>query len=129
MSQSPPEHHELPATPASLAAMELLTDLIDDLPPEVVEDLPPGIIDQIRNEGLETLPDEIIDRLPDTVVDRIPDQFLDVASNNPLFTAILVIVGLLAIVGFFYGVAKSAFKAAFFFGVIAAGSWYWFFNS
>lgn len=117
------------ATTASLAAMEPFTDLIDELPPEVVEDLPPSIIDQIRNEGLETLPDEIIDRLPDSVVDRIPSEFLDVASNNPLFTAILVIVGLLAIVGFFWGVAKSAFKAAFFFGVIAAGAWFWFFNS
>ena len=109
--------------------MEPLTDLIDELPPEVVDDLPPSIVDQIRNEGLETLPDEIIDRLPESVVDRIPSEFLDVASNNPLFTAILVIVGLLAIVGFFWGVAKSAFKAALFFGLVAAGAWYWFFNA
>ena len=109
--------------------MNTLTDLIDDLPPEVVEELPASIIDQIRDEGLETLPDEILDRLPDTVVDRIPTEYLDVASNNPALTAILVIVGLLAIVGFMYGVAKSAFKAALFFGVIAAGAWFWFFNA
>ena len=109
--------------------MNTLTDLIDDLPPDVLEDLPPSIIDQIRDEGLETLPDEILDRLPDTVVDRIPTEFLDVASSNPALTAILVIVGLLAIVGFMYGVAKSAFKAALFFGVIAAGAWFWFFNA
>jgi hypothetical protein len=109
--------------------MNTLPDLIDDLPPEVVEDLPPSIIDQIRNEGLESLPDDIIDQLPDTVVDRIPSEFLDVASTNPALTALLVIVGLLAIVGFFYGVAKSAFKAALFFGVVAAGAWFWFFNA
>ncbi len=121
--------HGLSATPASLAPMNQFLDLIDELPPEVVEDLPQNIIDQIRSEGLDTLPDEIINRLPDSVVDRIPDQFLDVASNNPLFTAILVIVGVLAIIGFFYGVAKSAFKAALFFGLIAAGAWFWVFNS
>lgn len=109
--------------------MNTLTDLIDDLPPEVVEDLPPSIIDQIREEGLETLPDNIIDRLPETVVDRIPSEFLDVASTNAAPTAILVIVGILALVGFIYGVAKSAFKAALFFGVVAAGAWFWFFNA
>jgi len=109
--------------------MDLLPDLIDDLPPEVVEDLPPSIIDQIRDEGLDTLPDEIIDRLPDSVVDRIPDEFLDVASSNPAFTAILVVVGILAVIGFFYGVAKSAFKAALFFGILAAGAWFWVFNA
>ena len=109
--------------------MNIMTDLVDDLPPDVVEDLPPSIIDQIREEGLETLPDEIIDQLPDSVVDKIPSEFLDVASNNPAFTALLVIVGILAVVGFGYGIAKSAFKAALFFAVIAAGAWFLLFNS
>ncbi len=109
--------------------MNVLTDLVDDLPPEVVEDLPPSIIDQIREEGLETLPDSIVDQLPDTLVDRIPSEFLDVASSNSALAAILVIVGILAIAGFLYGVAKSAFKAALFFGIIAAGAWFWFFNA
>ena len=109
--------------------MNILPDLVDDLPPEVVEDLPPSVIDQIRNEGLEKLPDDIVERLPDSVVDRIPSEFLDVASSNPALTALLVVVGILSVIGFFYGVAKSAFKAALFFGLIAAGSWYWFFNS
>ena len=109
--------------------MNTRTDLIDDLPPEVVEELPPSIIDQIRDEGLETLPDEILDRLPDTVVDRIPSEYLDVAGSNPALTAVLVIVGILAIAGFMYGVAKSAFKAALFFGIVAAGAWFWFFNA
>jgi hypothetical protein len=109
--------------------MNIPTDLVDDLPPEVVEDLPPSIIDQIRDEGLETLPDEIIDQLPDSLVDKIPSQFLDAAGSNPALTALLVVVGILAVVGFFYGVAKSAFKAAMFFAVIAAGAWFLFFNA
>lgn len=109
--------------------MNINADLVDDLPPEVVEDLPPSIIDQIRDEGLETLPDEIIDQLPDSLVDKIPSQFLDAAGSNPALTALLVVVGILAVVGFFYGVAKSAFKAAMFFAVIAAGAWFLFFNA
>lgn len=109
--------------------LNALPDLVDELPPDVVEDLPPSIIDQIREEGLETLPDSIVEQLPDSVVDRIPPEYLSAAGDNPVLTAILVIVGILAIAGFFYGVVKSAFKAAFFFGVVAAGAWFWFFNA
>ena len=109
--------------------MNNLLDLIDDLPPDVVEDLDQSIIDQIRSEGLDALPEDIVDRLPDSVVDRIPSEFLDVASSNPVFTAVLVIVGIVAVAGFMFGVAKSAFKAALFFGVVAAGAWFWVFNA
>jgi len=109
--------------------MHNLLDLIDDLPPDVVEDLDQSIIDQIRSEGLDALPEDIVDRLPDSVVDRIPSEFLDVASSNPVFTAVLVIVGIVAVAGFMFGVAKSAFKAALFFGVVAAGAWFWVFNA
>jgi len=109
--------------------MNIFTDLVDDLPPEVVEDLPPSIIDQIRDEGLDTLPDSIVDQLPDSVVDKIPSEFLDAASSDPALTALLVVVGILALVGFFYGVAKSAFKAALFFGLVAAAAWFLFFNA
>ena len=109
--------------------MDTFLDLVDELPDDVVEDLPPSVIDQIRDEGLEKLPDAVVDQLPDSVVDRIPDEFLDVASTNPALVAILVVVGVLSVIGFFYGVAKSAFKAALFFGLVAAGAWFWFFNA
>ena len=109
--------------------MNTFFDLVDDLPDDVVDDLPPSVIDQIRNEGLEKLPDSVVDQLPDSVVDRIPSEFLDVASANPALVAILVVVGILSVIGFFYGVAKSAFKAALFFGLVAAGAWFWFFNA
>ena len=109
--------------------MNTIFDLVDDLPEDVVDDLPPSVIDQIRDEGLDKLPDAVVDQLPEGVVDRIPDEFLDVASTNPALVAILVVVGILSVIGFFYGVAKSAFKAALFFGLIAAGAWFWFFNA
>lgn len=109
--------------------MDTYFDLVDDLPDDVVDDLPPSVLEQIRNEGLEKLPESVVDQLPEGVVDRIPSEFLDVASTNPALVALLVIVGILSVIGFFYGVAKSAFKAAFFFGLVAAGSWFWFFNA
>jgi hypothetical protein len=46
-----------------------------------------------------------------------------------LFTAVLVIVGIVAGIGFFWGVTRSAFKAAFFFGVVAVGAWFLFFST
>ncbi len=107
--------------------MSLPFDVVDELPPDVVEDLPPNVVDQL--EGLDQIPDSLKDEIPDAVLDRIPEQFLDFASDDPLLTAILVIVGIVAVFGFFWGVAKSAFKAAFFFGVVAAGAWFLFFST
>ncbi len=101
--------------------------MVDDLPPDIVEELSPDVLEQL--EGLDQIPDSLKDQIPDAVLDRIPDQFLDFASGNPLLTTILVIVGVVAVIGFFWGVAKSAFKAAFFFGVVAAGAWFWFFST
>ena len=36
--------------------------------------------------------------------------------------------GILGIIGFLYGVAKSAFKAAAFFAIVAAVAWFWYAN-
>jgi hypothetical protein len=107
--------------------MSTLFDVLDELPPDVVEDLDPSVIEQL--EGLDRIPDSLKDQIPDAVLDRIPDQFLDFASSNPLFTAVLVIVGIVAGIGFFWGVTRSAFKAAFFFGVVAVGAWFLFFST
>lgn len=107
--------------------MSSLLDVVDELPPDVVEDLPPSVIEQL--EGLDQIPDSLKDQIPDVVLERIPDEFLDLASSSPLLTAILVIVGIVAVIGFFWGVAKSAFKAAFFFAVVAAGAWFLFFST
>ena len=107
--------------------MGTLLDVVDDLPPDVVEDLDPSVIEQLK--GLDQIPDSLKDEIPDAVLDRIPDQFLDFSSGNPTLAAILAIVGVIAVMGFFWGVAKSAFKAAFFFGVVAAGAWFLFFST
>lgn len=62
------------------------------------------------------------------IQDRVPEGLVEAASDNPTLTAILVVAGIVGILGFFWGVAKSAFKAAAFFAVVAVIAWVWFAN-
>ena len=101
-------------------------DVVDDLPPDVVEDLDPTVVDELR--GLDRIPTSIQDRIPDDVLDRIPAGLVDLASDDPTLAFVLGIIGVLALAGFAWGVAKSAIKAVVFFGVVAAVAWLWFFN-
>ena len=103
-------------------------ELIDELPPDVADRIGEEVIDQIRDGVIDKIPDNIVDQLPEGVADRIPDGLLESASANPVLSAILIGVGVLAVVIFLFGIVKSAFKAAFFAGVIGAAAWYWYFN-
>ena len=55
-------------------------------------------------------------------------EIVDKAKENPTLAAILLVIGLLAIVVFFWGIVKQAFKAALFAGVLGAVAWFWYFN-
>lgn len=110
-----------------LSAASRFGDLIDELPEDVVERLTPEEIQRIRDEGLDELPNEIVERLPDSVVDRISPDLIESASRNLPFTLTLIAIGLVALAGFVWGVSKSAFKAAAFFGLVAAGAWFYYF--
>ncbi len=103
-------------------------ELIDRLPRDVLDRLPPDVIEQIRDGVIDQIPEEVVDRLPAGIADRIPEGLLASASADPLLTTILIVVGVLAIVGFLYGIVKSAFKAALFAAVVGGGAWYWYFN-
>lgn len=94
---------------------------IEALPQELRERFP-DVIDDLRDGVIEEVPDAVLDQLPGSVVDRIPEGLL--ASNiNTTFVIILAVVAAIALLGFFYGMAKAAVKAALFFltvGGIAA---------
>ena len=62
------------------------------------------------------------------IQDRVPEGLVEAAGDNPTLTAILVIAGIIGILGFFWGVTKSAFKAAAFFAIVAVVAWVWFAN-
>ena len=99
-----------------------------DLPPDVADRIPDEVLDQLRDGVIDKIPDAVVDQLPEGVADRIPDGLLESAAANPALTAILIGVGVLAVLIFVFGIVKSAFKAAFFAGVIGVGAWYWYFN-
>lgn len=111
------------------------------------EDLDDSVVAELRERGnqevqdwldgkREDLPESAVELLPDNVVEMLPERLLEsldidlvtTASDNPALTVILIVAGILGVLGFFYGVAKSAFKAAAFFGLVAVIAWFWFAN-
>jgi len=96
-------------------------DVIDRIPPEVLAELEarePDIVAGLRDGSLDEIPQSVVDRLPGALSDRVPSDLI--AGTSGTFLAILLIVGVIAAAGFFYGMVKAAIKAALFFGVVAA---------
>lgn len=107
---------------------------VDEIPPEVIDELPPDIVQRLRDGVIDTIPDDVYDSLSqqakDALLDRVPgfvpDSVVDAVTNNPGLAAVLAVIGILAVIGFGYGIAKSAIKSVAFFGVLAALAWYFF---
>ena len=95
---------------------------VDSIPEEVLDRLPEDIRQKLEDGLIDKIPQDIIDRLPEGLQDRVPAGLIEAASSNPLFA----VIGVLAIIGFGYGVIKSAMKAAIFFGVLAVIAWFLF---
>lgn len=96
-------------------------DLTDQIPAEVLAELEarePDIVAGLRDGSLDEIPQSVVDRLPGQLGELVPTDL--VAGTSGTFIAILIIVGVIAVAGFFYGMVKAAIKAALFFGVIAA---------
>jgi len=96
-------------------------DLTDQIPAEVLAELEarePDIVAGLRDGSLEEIPQSVVDALPQGLKARVPTDLI--AGTSGTFIAILIIVGVLAIAGFLYGMMKAAIKAALFFGVVAA---------
>jgi len=66
-------------------------------------------------------------QLPGDVSERA-GEIADQVKENPTLAAILLGIGVLAVVVFVWGIAKQAFKAAFLAAVLGAGAWFWYFN-
>ena len=101
---------------------------LEELPPDVVEELPPDIIQQLKDGIIDRIPEDVVDRLPDSVADKIPSGMIEFASSNPGMAVVLAIIGVVAIIGFIYGVMKSAVKVMVFSAVAGGAAWYFFFQ-
>lgn len=105
-----------------LALFVRFQSVVDKIPEEVLEKLPEDIRRQLEDGIIDKIPEDILDSLPEGLRDSIPPGLIDAASANPLFA----VIGVLALIGFGYGVMKSFMKAAVFFGVLAALAWFFF---
>ena len=100
----------------------------EDLPPEVVDELPSDVVDQIKDGVLDKLPDDVVSELPQSIQDKIPEGLLEAAASNPTFTKVLLAIGVLAVVGFIFGVVKSAVKWMLYSAIVGVAAWYFFFQ-
>ena len=96
--------------------------VVDKIPEEVLERLPDDIRQQLEDGVIDKIPQDVIDKLPEGLRDSVPTGLIDAASANPLFA----VIGVLALIGFGFGVAKSAVKAIVFFALLAAIAWFFF---
>ncbi len=101
---------------------------LEDLPPEVVEELPTDIVDQIKDGLLDKIPEDVVAELPASIQERIPEGLLEAASSNPAFTRVLLIIGILAVIGFVIGVIRSAVKWMIYSAILGVAAWYFFFQ-
>jgi len=64
-------------------------------------------------------------------IPNLPDnagEIVDTVKANPALLAVLIGVGVLTAVIFFWGIMRQGIKAAIFGGLLSVGAWYWYFN-
>ena len=111
---------------AQIAQADESTD-VDDLPQEVIDALPADIRQEILDGARDQIPEDVVAELTPDIADQIPDSVVGAASSNPGITAVIIIIGLLAVAGAVWGAIKGFLKVAIGLGVLAAVVWFWFF--
>lgn len=101
---------------------------IEELPPEVIDSLPDDIVRQLQDGVLVVIPDDVVDSLPASIQDKIPDGLLEAASSNPALTRVLLAIGIIAAIGFVFGVIKRAVKWMIYSALVGVAAWYFFFQ-
>lgn len=103
---------------------------VEDIPDDLVDDIPPDVLEKLRDGVIDRIPEDVVEdlkaRFGENVVDRLPPDLVQFATDNPTLAAIFAIIGVLAIIGFIWGVVKSALKVAIFWGAVAALAWFLF---
>jgi hypothetical protein len=58
----------------------------------------------------------------------LPFAQVDLAASNSAVTKVLLAIGVLAVLGFVWGIFRSAVKWMVYSAILAVGSWYLFFR-
>ena len=98
----------------------------DALPQEVIDALPENIRQDSFYGARDQIPMEAVEDLRPDLAGQITDSAADAASSNPGLTAVVVVIGLLAVVGAVWGAVKGFLKVAIGLGLIAAVVWWYF---
>lgn len=101
---------------------------VEDLPQSVIDALPADIRQEILDGARDQIPQDVVEDLRPDIADQIPDSLVGAASSNPGLTAVIVIIGLLAVAGAVWGAVKGFLKVAIGLGLIAAVVWWYFFS-
>ena len=78
---------------------------------------------QVDTDELIEQGEELVGDLGDRV-----DEVSETVRANPELAAILLVIGVITGLIFFWGVVKQAVKAAVIGGLLSVGAWYWYFN-
>gem|GEM_PF-373632 len=100
---------------------------VDELPQEVIDALPEDIRQEILDGVRDQIPQEVIADLRPDIADQIPDSLVTAAASNPGLSAVIIVIGLLAVFGALWGAVKGFLKVAIGSGLLAAIVWYYFF--
>lgn len=111
---------------AQFAQSDESTD-VDSLPQDVIDALPDDIRQEILEGVRDHIPQDVVESLPTGVADQVPDSLVGAATANPGLTAVIVVIGLLAVAGAILGAIKGFLKVAIGLGIIAAIAWFWVF--
>jgi len=99
---------------------------VDDLPQDVIDALPDDIREEILEGVREQIPEDVVEQLTPEIADQIPSSLVGAASANPGLTAVIVIIGVLAVLGAIWGAIKGFLKVAIGLGIVAAVVWWYF---
>ena len=100
---------------------------VEDLPPDVIDALPDDIRQEILDGARDQIPEDVVETLTPDIQNQIPDSLVGVASANAGLTAVIVIIGLLALAGAVWGAIKGFLKVSIGLGILAAVVWFFFF--
>ncbi|MFT7650767.1 MAG: hypothetical protein ACI8Y4_005542 [Candidatus Poriferisodalaceae bacterium] len=101
---------------------------VDDLPQQVIDALPEDIRQEIIDGVREQIPEDVVADLRPDIADQIPDSLVGAATMSPGLTAVIVVIGVLAVAGALWGAVKGFLKVAIGLGIIAAFVWFYFFS-
>lgn len=99
---------------------------LDELPQRVIDRLPDDVVAGLRDGTIDEIPRDVVEQLPARLQERIPDDLIASATTSTGLTIAIVVLILLGLAGFVYGMMKRLVLLAVVFAAVAVGGFYWY---